>query len=245
LRAAIVAGVWGTGIGVLVMAVLNRRQAGFAVLFVSFFAAAGFATIVAGLSSRAEGMRAGFSRPTGVTPRSARRRAWRDLALPVGLLFATVNASFTWVLFHDYAVGAQFGAHILTEHQVLADIPVLLLLNAFGAAFVCGRAGRSEAAMGLVTFEDPATQVPDAKSAFGVQAVVYSVGAMILIASLIRFLLPALPNLAEAMVARAFMAGGIAFLVGGFSYIRGAGNFTAGAVGVVPSAVQPVAGGSQ
>ena len=91
--------------------------------------------------------------------------------------------------------------------------------------------------MGLVAFEDRDTQVPEAKNAFGVQAVVYSVGAMLLIASLVRFLLPALPNLAEAMIARAFLAGGTAFLVGGFSYMRGAANVTAGAMPVVRSAV--------
>jgi hypothetical protein len=241
LRTGLAAGVWGAGLGALLVAVLNKRQAGFVVLFIGVLAAFGLATVVAGLASRAEGVRDGFHRPAGATPRAARRRAWRDLALPFALLIAAINAGFSWVLFHNYIVGAQFGSHILTEQQVLSDVGLLVVLNAIGAAFVCGRAGRSEAAMGLVTFEDAATQVPDVKSAFGVQAVVYSIATVILLASLVRFLLPALPNLAEAIVARAFLAGSIAFLVGGFSYIRGAANVTAGATAVAPSAVQPAA----
>ena len=233
LGAALVAGLWGAGLGVLIVAVLNRRQAGFGVVFVGWLVAVALATVVASLAMGAEGVRTGFRRAPSMTPRPARRRAWREIALPIAILLGISSGSFTWILFHDYAVGVQFGSRVLTEQQVLADLPVLLAIHIFLAMYFCGRAGRAEAAMGLVTFEDADTQVPDAKSGYGVQAIVGAIVAVVLVTSLVRFLLPSLPNLAEAIIARGFLAGAITLLVGGLSYIRGAANVTAGAAPVV------------
>jgi hypothetical protein len=232
LRAAGLAAVWGVGIGVLVVAMLNRRDAGYPILFVGVVAG-GAATAVTGFLGRTEGLRTAFARPVDMQPRPARRRAWRELALPFGLFLAVSNASFTWVLFHDYAVGVEFGTRVLTEQQVLADVPILVLVNVLLAAFICGRAGRAEAAMGLVAFEDEATQVPTGKTGYGIQLLVAVVIAALLVTSLVRFVLPSLPNLAEAMAARALLAGAVAFVAAGFSYIRGAANVAGGAVPVV------------
>jgi len=232
--AALVAAAWGTGLGMLVVAVLNGRQAGFAVLFVGLLVAGGAASAVNGLLSRATGVAVALDRPDTVRPRPVRRRAWRQFALPLAALVALVNGSLTWLLFHDYAVGAELGPRVLTEQQVLADVLVLVLLNTLVSAFICGRAGRAEAAMKLVTFEDATAQIPDAKSGFGIQAFVYTAVVALLVTSLVRFLLPSLPNLWEAIAARAFLAGSTAFVVGGFAYVRGAANMTAGAQRLVP-----------
>jgi hypothetical protein len=231
--AALVAAVWGTGLGLLVVAVLDGRQAGYPILFVGFVAAAGGASIVRGLIGRAAGAGVALNPPPTLTPRSARKRAWLELALPLALLVAAVNGSFTWVLFHDYVVGAQFGARVLTEQQVLADVMTLVVVNTLIVAFICGRAGRAEAAMKLVAFENPAEQIPDGKTGFGLQIFVYTAFAALLVTSLVRFLLPPLPTLWEAIAARAFLAGGTAFLVAGFAYVRGAANMTSGAAKLV------------
>lgn len=232
--AAVVAAAWGTGLGLLVVAVLDGRQAGYPILFVGLLVAGGGASVARGLIGRAAGAAVALDPPQNVRARPVRRRAWLELALPLAALVGVVNAAFTWLLFHDYAVGAQFGAHVLTEQQVLADVATLVVVNSLIVSFICGRAGRAEAAMKLVTFEDAATQIPDAKAGFGVQIFVYTVFAALVATSLVRFLLPALPNLWEAMVARAFLAAGTAFVAAGFAYVRGAANMTAGTTTLVP-----------
>jgi hypothetical protein len=231
---AVVAAAWGTGLGVLVVAVLNGRQAGYAVMFAGLLVAAGAASVVNGLLMRTTGVGVALERPKAAVRRPVRRRAWREIALPLAIFVAAVNGTLTWVLFHDYAVGVDFGSRVLTEQQVLADVFLLVILNALVAAWFCGRAGRAEAAMKLVAFDDPGTELPEGKGGFGVQAFVGSVIAMLLVTSLVRFLLPPLPNLAEAIAARAFLAAGTALVVGGLAYVRGAANVTTGATTVVP-----------
>jgi hypothetical protein len=223
------AGLWGAGLAVLVVAALNRRHAGFAVMFIGILAAFGLSSVIGSLASQAEGIRIGLARIARPNPRPARRRAWRELALPFALLTGVINAGFTWVLFHDYTVGTNVGTHVLTEQQVLADLLILALLNVGGAILVCGRAGRAEASLGLVTFEDPEAQLPPPRALHGPQALVYAVVATFLLSGLVRLFLPPLPNLAEAMIARGLLSAFLVFVAGGFAYVRGAANAVAAA----------------
>jgi hypothetical protein len=105
-------------------------------------------------------------------------------------------------------------------------IQVLLVVG--GAAFILGRAGRAEATLGLVAFEDPDAQIPEKKSLLGVQAYVYAGLAIMFVgAPLVRLIIPEYPSLATAMIARGVLAGALAFLAGGIAYVRGAANTTA------------------
>jgi hypothetical protein len=218
---------WGAGLGVLVVAALDRRHAGFFVVFVGILAAFGLSSVTINLAGQAEGVRIGLGRLASPVRRPVRRRAWRELALPFALVVGVVHVAFSWVLFHDYTVGTTLGKHVLTESQVMADLLLVSLLYVGVAVLVCGRAGRVEANLGLVQFEDPQTQLPPPRSLHGPQGLVYAVVATFLLSSLVKFLLPALPNLAEAMIARGFLSAFLVFVAGGFAYVRGAANAVA------------------
>jgi hypothetical protein len=200
---------WGAGLTFLALAALNRREQHFVGLFVGVFAAAGVASITAGIASTALGIRFALDVPKAAKVRSARRRAWRDLALPMSVLFALFVGAFTVLLFHDYHTGAAFTKHVLTEKEILADLPLQVIGAVAIGNFALGRAGRAEATLGLVSFDDPERQTT--RSVFGVQALVY-VALVVAVAggALARFVLPAYPTLVD----------------GGIGYTRGAANAT-------------------
>jgi len=214
---------WGGGLTLLALATLNRRESHFLGLFVGVFIAAGVASVTSGIANTALGVRVGLDVPKSASSRPARRRAWRELALPWAVLVGGVTAAFTVLLFHDYRVGSQFASHVLTEKEGLADLPIQVVVAAWLASFALGRAGRAEAKLGLVTFEDP--EVQDPKGAFGPQAQIYVVLIVLFIGgSVVRFFLPAYPTLVETVVARGIVAFVTAFLAGGIAYVRGAAN---------------------
>ena len=224
------AGLWGVGLALLVFAAMNRKLAGFPIVFVGILVTWGIANLVTAFSGRVQAIRIGLADEIDAAPRPARRRAWRQIALPLAGFIGLTNAGIAWILFHDYSVGGTFAvAHTLTEQQALSDATILILFSLGIARFVSVRAGRAEAKLGLVSFEDVATQVPTARSLFGPQGLVYIYFGGIVLASLIRFVLPALPNLAEVMVARGVLAAAVAFCASGLSYIRGAANTAASA----------------
>jgi len=218
---------WGTGLAFLALAALNRRETHFLGLFVGVLVTAGVASITSGLAGNALGVRTGLDLPKAIMPRPARRRAWRDLALPFAIVFGIFAAAFGLLLFHDYHVGAQFSSHVLTEKEILADLPFQVLLITWIANFVLGRAGKAEATLGLVTFEDPERELPNTKSPYGIQAMVWT-AVIVLFAggSLARFILPSYPTLVEVLIARGAFSLVTAFVIGGMAYMRGAVNTT-------------------
>jgi hypothetical protein len=214
---------WGAGLTFLALAALNRREQHFVGLFVGVFAAAGVASITAGIASTALGIRFALDVPPAAKVRSARRRAWRDLALPFSVLFALFTGAFTVLLFHDYHTGAQFSSHVLTEKEILADLPLQIIGAVAITNFALGRAGRAEATLGLVSFDDPDRQA--STSAFGVQMLVYiALFVTVLGGALARFVLPSYPTLIASVIARGGLAFVAAFLAGGVAYTRGAIN---------------------
>jgi hypothetical protein len=216
-------GAWGAGLTLLALAALNRRESHFLGLFVGVFASAGVAAITAGIASTALGIRFGMDVPASARIRSARVRAWRDLALPFAGFIALVTSAFSVLLFHDYHVGARFSSHVLTEREVLNDIIAQVILAAGLASFALSRAGNAEAKLGLVGFDDPERQTTT--HPFGTQARVYVVLIILVVGgALTRFLLPAYPNLTETVIARSALASVTAFFCGGIAYTRGALN---------------------
>ncbi len=223
-----IAAAWGTGLGFLAYAVLNQRQASYWVLFVGVLAATGVTSVVSSLFGQAQGVRLAFDKPARCRPRSARRRAWLELALPIAAAVATLHALATWVLFHDYAVHAQFGAHILTEPEIFADTITIVAIYFVLAFYIAGRAGEAEARLGLVTFDDRAVQVPASKALFGPQIFAYiALFIVAVVQPLAKLVTPQQPTLVEAMIVRGFMAFVVVYLASAFAYIRAAGNATA------------------
>ncbi len=223
LGSGVVGGAWGAGLTFLALAALNRRESHFLGLFVGVFIAAGVASITAGLAATALGVRFGLDVPKAAAVRPSRRRAWRDLALPFSALFALVTGAFTVLLFHDYHVGAAFSRHVLTEKEVLADLPIQIIIAVAVANFALGRAGRAESKLGLVSLEDPERQPTTA--VFGIQALVAVVLVLLFVGgALVRFLLPAYPTLVQTVIARSAVVFFAALFAGGIAYTRGALN---------------------
>jgi hypothetical protein len=221
--------VWGVGLGawagaaaLLVAATLHGRQAPFLVTAVALVAVGSAASVAAGLVGRAEGIAAARRLDSAPTPPvRLRRRAWRDIALPMGLVQAVFNAGFAVVLFRDYRP--------LTESAARADslVVVVIVTAIFGALAM--RWGRVDAALGRVAVEDDARTAVTAKHPLGPQALVYLAGAGLLAFALAGWLLPPLPSLARVAIVRGAVSGLLAVAVCGVAHVRGALNTLAGA----------------
>jgi hypothetical protein len=225
-RAALGAGatlVWAGGLGLLLDAVINGRVVGYVVLFVALLvsntlggAAAGALATARGITTAATGRAA--------TPRPMRARAWREIApLLAGVAFLGA-AGFAVLLFHDYRTGVTGGQHALTRTHLLEDLPLTLIINAALMMFIAGRAGRAEAALGLVDFDDAALQRPPAKSEFSRNAVGWAIFLVVGVMSVVQSLIPHTPSLAVAAFTRAVYSAAIAYVGAGFGYVRGAAN---------------------
>jgi hypothetical protein len=219
--------VWGAGVGawagaaaLLVAATLRGRQAPFVVTAVALVVVGTAASVVAGLVGRAEGMTA--ARRAVVAPAvPQRRRAWRDIALPMGLVQAVFNAAFAVLLFRDYRP--------LTESAARADalIVVVIITAIFGALAM--RWGRVDAALGRIAVDDGALAGVNAKHPLGPQALVYLAGAGLLAFAFAGWLLPPLPSLARVAIVRGAVSGLLAVAVCGVAHVRGALNTLVGA----------------
>jgi len=240
-RAAVELGAAATAWAVLgagmVAAVLNGRGAPWIVVAVTLAGLAGTASVVVDLAGRRYGMAAasaarnaldslGDPGPASRTP--LRRRAWREVALPLAVLQAAVNGAGAWILFHSYgrpgAIGAA-GGPVLTSRVALADAGVLIVIvgvlytgtaTAWGA--VDGALGRVDVPPDVVSLGVSPT------SPLGAQAVVYVGVLAVVLAKIAQMVLPKSPTLVEVAAARALLAFVMALGAAGFGYARGALN---------------------
>lgn len=219
--------VWAGAAGLLVAAVLRGKHAPFVVAAVVLVLVGGAATVVGGLVGRAEGLAAAAAaRPTSAIP--LRRRAWREIALPMAVVQAFINGAMAVLLFHDYATGDPLAPKALTKSIARADalIVVVILTALFG--YLATRWGQVDAALGRVVAE-PTSSAVDAKHPIGAQGLVYVAFAGLIAFSLAGWLLPPLPSLLRVVLVRAGISGLLAFAVCGVSHVRGALNTLAGA----------------
>src|SRR5206468_2316453 len=106
----------------------NGKRAGLGVLFVTVAGLSGCAAVVVDTIARHRGAHAArrlLLEPPA--PVSLRRRAWRQIALPLALVPTVASALFAWVLFHSYPVHQPFAPKALTRAVALADVPVTVL----------------------------------------------------------------------------------------------------------------------
>ena len=220
------AGAWAAAGGGLVAVALDGRRAGGLVLFVAMAGLAGTAAVAFDTLGRRRGAEAArILLDRAPDPVPLRRRAWRQLALPIAAGQLAINAGMAWLLFHDYVVGDAFAPRALTERVALADVLVTVLIVCSYFAWVAGRWGAVDAALGRVELDDPASQAVPAKAPLGRQGVYYvALIAIFVIGPLLGLLLPATPSLGRVAVIRAVFAAGLAFLTVGVAYTRGALN---------------------
>ena len=220
------AGAWAAAGGGLVAVALDGRRAGGLVLFVAMAGLAGTAAVAFDTLGRrrgAEAARALLDRAPNPVP--LRRRAWRQLAMPIAAGQLLINAGMAWLLFHDYSVGDAFAPRALTERVAMADVLVTVLIVCSYFAWVATRWGAVDAALGRVELDDPASQSIAAKAPLGRQGIYYvALVAFFVIAPLLGLLMPATPSLDRVAVIRAVFAAGLAFVTVGVAYTRGALN---------------------
>jgi hypothetical protein len=226
LRWAVVAGAWALAAAGLVAVVLDGKHAGLGVMFATIIGLSGCAAVVADSTARHRGAHAArrlLLEPP--VPVSLRRRAWRQIALPLAVLPTVVSGLFAWVLFHNFAVHQPFASKALTRSVVLADTPVTVLILVVVFSVMYARPwGEVDARLGRVRLDDPETQLVPVKSPIGVQGVVYAALACWLLTGIVGWILPANPSLWQAMAARGLYAGVLAFVFSGVAYVRGAVN---------------------
>jgi hypothetical protein len=226
LRSSAVTGAWAFAAAGLVAVVLNGKHAGLGVLFATVVGLSGCAAVVVDTVARHRGAHAArrllLSPPV---PVPLRRRAWRQIALPLALVPTVISTLFAWVLFHDYAVHQPFAHKALTRSVALADVPitVIVLVVVFTVAFARPW-GEVDARLGRIRLDDPETQLVPAKAPIGVQGVVYAALAGWLFAVVIAWVLPTNPTLLQVMVARGLYAGVLTFVFAATAYVRGAVN---------------------
>jgi hypothetical protein len=197
------------------------------VLVAAFAGLAGGAAVVVDVAARHRGAHAARRALVAgwpVTP--LRRRAWRDVAVPLALGQAVVNGAMAWLLFHDYERGgaAVSGARVLTRPVVLADFVVMVVLLTVIFSALARRWGATDAGLGRVALDDPDAQSVPGKALVGWQGLLYIAVVTYIVGNLVGTLLPGSPDLAAAALARGLFAGVLAFLVAGVSYTRGAVN---------------------
>jgi hypothetical protein len=219
----------GAGAGLAAVA-LDGKRAQFLVVFVAMAGLAGTAGVVANAVARRTGVD-GVRRLGVVTasPVPLRRRAWRQLALPMAAAQFLVNAGVSVMVFHDYHTGTAAAAaadpKALTETVALADVGVTVIIVCCLFAWFAGRWGRVDALLGRVELDDPTAQTVPAKAPIGLQGIVYlGLLAAFVLGPLLGLLLPASPSLLAAVIVRAGFAAVLVFVVGGFAYVRSALN---------------------
>jgi hypothetical protein len=224
-----VAAAWALAGAGLVAVALDGKRARLVVVLAAFAGLAGTAAVVVEVLGRHRGAHAARRALDGAWTRtSVRRRAWRQIAVPVALGQAVVNGAMAWLLFHDYARGAAAaaagGTHALTRSVVTADFVVMVVLLSVVFSSMARRWGAADAELGRITLDDADAQAVPAKAPIGAQGVLYVAVATFIVGRLTGSLLPSGPTLLLAALARALFAGVLAYIVAGVSYTRGAVN---------------------
>lgn len=223
------AGAWAAAGAGLAAVALDGRRAQFVVVFVALTGLAGTAGVVAETVARRTGID-GVRRLRVATAARVplRRRAWRQLALPMAAFQFAVNAGVSVLVFHDYTIGAGDGPTALTETVALADVGLTVLIVCCVFAYYAGRWGRVDGVLGRVELDDPAAQSVPAKAPIGRQAIVYlGLVAAFVIGPFLGMLLPPRPSLLAVVLVRAGFAAALVYVVVGVAYVRGALNATA------------------
>lgn len=219
--AALAAGTWAGATAGLVAVVLDAGRAPFIVVFATLAGTVALTAVVVDIAARHRGARAALAAADGAAASAAlRRRAWRDVALPVGLLQFAVNAAAAWLLFHGYGKG---GTEPLTASVATSDlgVVVIIIVGYFGAT--AARWGAIEAGLGRVSVEDPSLRSAERRP-IGPQALVYAAVAATLLGKVVGFVLPEHPSLLAVALARGLFAGVVATTATAAGLVRGAVN---------------------
>ena len=226
VRWAAVAGGWALAAVGLVAVVLDGKHAGLGVMFATVVGLSACAAVVVDTVGRHRGAHAArrllLERPA---PVPLRRRAWRQVALPLAVLPTIVSGLFAWVLFHDYPAHQPYAPHALTRAVVLADAPVTVLILVVVFTVLYARPwGEVDARLGRIRLDDPESQAVPVKARIGVQGVVYAALVCWLLAAVVGWFLPTNPTLIQVMVARGAYAGVLTLVFSAVAYVRGAVN---------------------
>ncbi len=238
-RAAVVtvlAALWSCAGAVVLAAVIGNRAVGYPVVAVSLAVLAGGAAVGVDALGRGIGARAVarwcVRRPA---PVPLHRRAWAQIALPVGLTQLVAQVIVSWVLFHD---AGRAGAPALTSDAVLADALVVVTIIVGLIGSMAGVWGRLDARTGRVA------PVEDATTPIGGQGLVLLGVTAVLLAGPAGWLVPSDPTLVRALLVRGVLGGGLAVLAAGLGYVRGVHAAAAEQAGVALDDDVPVDDGS-
>jgi MFS family permease len=219
-------GAWALASAGLLAAVLDNRPARVAVVVAALVGIAATSAVVIDGAARHHGAHAAVRqrlRPPAPVP--LRRRAWREVALPLAVAQLVVNGGAAWVLFHDDPVHDPFARDALTRGSALADVPIVVtILAVVFAVALAGVWGAVDARLGRVELDDPDVQRTRRTEPFGPQAIVYLALSGFALATAIGFVLPSSPSLVQVMVARGVFAGVLVALFSAVGYVRGALN---------------------
>ncbi|MEY2397652.1 MAG: hypothetical protein QOJ00_826 [Actinomycetota bacterium] len=219
---ALGAAAWAAAGAGLIAVALNGRVARFPVIFVSLVAMAGVNVIAIGNAARRRGVAAATTAPSRVV--SVRRRAWRELAVPLALSQGLLNGSVAWLLFHSYPTGDAAIPGVLTDSTALADALLVVVPLTVLFAGITRYWGAFEIATGRVSLDDPDTQTVARRSPIGVQFMVYACILGLVAFKIAGLLLPATPSLAAVMITRGVLAAVLVFVSVGVGFVRGACN---------------------
>lgn len=213
------AAAWSACGAVVLAAVLHDHSAPFPVIAVGLLALALPAALAVDVAARAAGAAHGAALlDHAPEPTPLLRRAWRDLALPLGVAQVVTNAAAAWLLFHGEAADGT-----LQEGDALGDTLVFaaILAALFGA--LGQRWGALDARTGRVAV-DPDVATPAGRHPIGPQALVYAGALALVVSSLAGFVVPSSPSLLRVAIVRGALAGGLAALAGALGFVRGAAN---------------------
>lgn len=211
-------GLWSAAGAVVLAAILQDHSAPFPVLAMALIAIAAPAAVVVDLVARASGTAMGAAlRTHRPDPVPLLRRAWRDLALPVAVVQAVVNAGAAWVLFHGPAADGT-----LTRGAAFADATLVAALLASLFGLLGGRWGSVEAASGRVALDHG--DRPERQVRFGPQALVYAAGLAVLATSAAGLVVPSTPSLVRVALVRGLLAGLLTLVACSLGVVRGAAS---------------------
>jgi len=221
--AALTTGLWAGAAAGLVAVILDQGRAPVLVLAATLVGTTAIATAVVDVVGRhrgAHGTRAPAVTDTIATP--LRRRAWKEIAVPLGVSQFAVNAAAAWLLFHDYH-GID-GPHALTGAVATADLPVVAIIVAVYFGMTATKWGRVDARLGRVALDDPAAQAIDRRTPIGAQGLVYLTVATVLAGNVFAWFVPGRPSLLVVALVRGLFAAVATTVAAGAGFVRGAVN---------------------